>query len=124
MPESGPFTAGEQAAAAPSPDRSRQEHGGGEAAPTLSPRQRGAVMRQFRRLGLADDDWLAHRLAVASMLTYRPGLQSISELTNAQAGQLARVLAQQANGRELGAYITAQLLAADEIRPASTPGRS
>jgi hypothetical protein len=55
----------------------------------LTPNQRGAVMREFARLGIADR---AERLAAIAALLGIDALGSTGELTQGQAGQLVNTL--------------------------------
>ena len=71
-----------------------------------SKRQAGAVHGQLRRLGLGDPAWRGCRLAVAGVLTGRPGLPSIRALSGGEAGYLLRLLASCRDARDL-AVVTA-----------------
>jgi hypothetical protein len=67
--------------------------------PTTS-NQRGAIMREFGRLGFGEDDRAA-RLAASAALLELDELDTTSDLTMGQAGQLIRVLRQYAHRGEL-----------------------
>lgn len=80
------------------------------AARPLTPNQRGAIMREFARLGVSDR---TERLTVSAALLGLAELGSTSELVMGQAGQLVNVLAGIRDATEL-ADAARDTAAADE----------
>jgi hypothetical protein len=71
----------------------------------LTPRQRGAIMAHFRRLGMAHPAWREARLAVTGALLDRAELGSVNELTSGDAGRLIRTLEYFRDTRDLAIHL-------------------
>lgn len=78
--------------------------------------QRGAIMREFDRLGFHYKRDRADRLAVCAALLGIDGLDSTDDLTQGQAGQLVNALQRTATRAELPRIVTAPV--ADGTQPA------
>ena len=80
-----------------------------------TPRQLGAVMREFHRLDLARPAWRNCRLDIAAVLAGRDSLATTRDLASGEAGKLARVLGECRDTRDLAVRVA---WAAQERTPA------
>lgn len=72
--------------------------------------QLGAILGEFRRLGLARPDWRDYRLDIAAAFTGRAGLASTKDLAFGEAGLLLKRLRRCRDCRDLAAFLAAHII--------------
>ncbi len=91
----------------------------------LTPRQRGAIMAHFGRLGLAHPVWRESRLAVAAALVGVDRLGSVNDLASSDAARLIGTLGHFRDARDLAAHLAWTAIQnktyGDRYRPRSAP---
>jgi hypothetical protein len=73
-------------------------------------RQLGAIIGEFRRLGLAYPTWREYRLDIAAVFTGRAGLDSTKDLAFGEAGLLLNRLRRCRDCRDLAAFLAAHII--------------
>lgn len=72
--------------------------------------QLGAILGEFRRLGLAHPTWRDNRLDIAAAFTGRPGLASTKYLSMPEAGLLLNRLRRCRDCRDLAVLLAAHVV--------------
>lgn len=76
----------------------------------ITRRQLGAIIAEFRRLGLAHPTWRDNRLDIAAAFTGRPGLASTKDLSMPEAGLLLNRLRRCRDCRDLTVILAAHVV--------------